>query len=55
MMRLERHCQGHSVPRHLQKGLSYLRTLISPEWVVLVKLYAMKALWPYRYERRGGP
>jgi hypothetical protein len=27
--------------------------LISPEWVVLVKLYAMKALWPYRYERRG--
>jgi hypothetical protein len=29
--------------------------LISPEWVVLVKLYTMKALWPYRYERRGGP
>jgi hypothetical protein len=37
------------------EGSSYPRTSISPEWVVLVKLYAMKALWPYRYERRGGP
>ena len=36
-------------------GSSYPRTLVSPEWVVLVKLYAMKALWPYRYECRGGP
>jgi hypothetical protein len=48
------HCQGHSAPRRLQRGSSYPRTSISPEWVVLVKLYAMKALWPYRYECRGG-
>ena len=48
-------CQGHSAPKRLQRGSSYPRTLISPEWVVLVKLYAMKALWPYRYECRGGP
>jgi hypothetical protein len=48
-------CQGHSVPRHLQRGTSYLRMLISPEWVVLVKLYAMKALWLYRYKCRGEP
>jgi hypothetical protein len=46
-------CQGHSVPRHLQRGSSYPRTSISPEWVVLVKLYAMKVLWPCRYECRG--
>ena len=49
------YCQGHSAPRHLQRGLSYPRTPISPEWVVLVKLYTMKALWLYRYERGGGP
>jgi hypothetical protein len=48
-------CQGHSAPRRLQRGLSYPRTSVSPEWVVLVKLYAMKALWLYRYECRGGP
>ena len=28
---------------------------VSPEWVVLVKLYAMKVLWLYRYEHGGGP
>jgi hypothetical protein len=48
-------CQGHSAPRCLQRGLSYPRMPISPKWVVLVKLYAMKALWPCRYEHGGGP
>jgi hypothetical protein len=47
-------CQGHSVLRCLQRGSSYLRMSISPEWVVLVKLYAMKVLWLYRYEHGVG-
>jgi hypothetical protein len=55
MMTMDEECQGHSAPRRLQRGLSYPRTSMSPEWVVLVKLYAMKTLWLYRYEHRGGP
>ena len=50
----DRSCQGHSAPRCLQRELSYLKMIVSPEWVVLVKLYAMKALWLYRYKCRGG-